>query len=134
MLKRINWDTLGISASMVCAIHCAILPLFLTSLPVLGLEIINNKAFEYFMIGLAAGVCLISLSHGLRKHHHKKLPAVIFVAGIVLLFAKEIFSGIEVWLLVPAVLMIISARILNQKYCKKANHCHTGDCVHDTLI
>lgn len=86
------------------------------------------------MIGLAAVVGIISLSHGLRKHHHKKLPTIIFSAGIVLLFAKEIFSSVEIWLLVPAAVMIISAHILNQRYCKKANHCHTGDCVHDSLL
>ncbi|HAL95914.1 MAG TPA: MerC domain-containing protein, partial [Chitinophagaceae bacterium] len=33
MRFRINWDALGISASIACAIHCALLPLFLSSLP-----------------------------------------------------------------------------------------------------
>ena len=50
---KMNWDALGISASIACAIHCAILPLFLTSLPVFGIEIINNELFEISMIVLA---------------------------------------------------------------------------------
>jgi len=31
---KVNWDALGVGASLACAIHCAVLPLILTSLPV----------------------------------------------------------------------------------------------------
>ena len=134
MIKKINWDALGISASLACAIHCAVLPLFLSSLPVLGLEILHNKAFEYGMIMLAAVIGTISLSHGLRKHHHKKLPMIIFLGGISLLLTKEIFTDYEVWLLMPAATMIISAHILNYRYCRMASHCHSSDCAHESLV
>lgn len=134
MINKINWDALGISASLACAIHCAILPLFLSSLPVFGLEILHNKIFEYFMIVSAAVIGCISLSHGLRKHHHKKLPVIIFLIGISLLFAKEIFVYLELWLLIPAAAMIIYAHVINYKYCRKANHCHTNDCSHESLL
>jgi MerC mercury resistance protein len=134
MLKKINWDALGISASLACAIHCAILPLFLSSLPIFGLEILHNKLFEYCMIMAAAVIGTISLSHGVRKHHHKKLPVIIFLCGISLLFAKEIFIRFEIWLLVPAAAMIISAHIINYRYCRMANHCHAGDCSHERLV
>jgi hypothetical protein len=50
---KINWDALGITASLACAIHCAVLPLMLTSLPLFGINIIHNAIFEYSMIGLA---------------------------------------------------------------------------------
>ena len=43
---KINYDALGIATSLACAIHCAILPLVLTSLPVLGVNIIHNIPFE----------------------------------------------------------------------------------------
>jgi len=38
---------------LACAIHCALLPLILTSLPLFGVELIDNIAFEYGMIVLA---------------------------------------------------------------------------------
>ncbi|MEY3186772.1 MAG: hypothetical protein RL675_596, partial [Bacteroidota bacterium] len=47
---KINYDALGIAASVACAIHCALLPLVLSSLPVLGVNIINNIWFEMLMI------------------------------------------------------------------------------------
>jgi len=56
MKTKINWDALGIATSLACAIHCALLPLFLTSLPLLGFNIIENTGFEYLMILIAFAV------------------------------------------------------------------------------
>src|SRR5438477_9842208 len=101
-VKKINWDALGITASIACAIHCALLPLFLTSLPLFGINIINNIYFEAGMILLAFGIGAYSLYHGYRKHHHSKLPLGLFSAGIIFLILKELFVAYEAWLLVPA--------------------------------
>ena len=46
MNLKINWDALGITASLACAIHCALLPLFFTSLPILGINIIENPVVD----------------------------------------------------------------------------------------
>jgi hypothetical protein len=134
LAKKINLDTLGISASLACAIHCAVLPLFFTSLPVFGLEIIQNKTFEYSMIGFAGCIGLYALYHGWKKHHHKKLPAIIFVLGLLFLILKEAFVSIELWLLIPAAIFIVSAHFLNYRFCRQANHCHTSDCNHEHLV
>jgi hypothetical protein len=69
-LKKVNWDVVGTITSVACAIHCALLPIVLTSLPLLGIEVIHNRAFEYFMIGLAFVIGAFSLLRGyLYKHH-----------------------------------------------------------------
>ena len=127
---KINWDALGITTSLACAIHCAVLPLVLTSLPLFGINIIENVSFEYFMIFLAMGIGTVALLHGYRKHHHRLLPWLIFLAGVALLFAKQYWHKYQPWLLVPAVVAIVTAHYLNYRFCKKANHCHTGDCDH----
>ena len=130
MLSKINWDALGITASIACAIHCAVLPLLLTSLPVFGINIIDNLAFEYGMILLALGVGGWSLYHGYRRHHHQRLPLMIFGLGMALLFAKEIFHDLKLWFLIPAVITITIAHYINFRYCRAANHCHASDCNH----
>src|SRR5450432_2971862 len=109
MAGKINWDTLGITASVACAIHCAVLPLVLTSLPVFGFDIVQNSFFEYGMILLAFLVGIYSLSHGFRKHHGRFLPFTIFSIGILFLLAKQVWHTLHLWLLVPAVIAIISA-------------------------
>jgi len=130
MFSKINWDALGITASVACAIHCAVLPLLLTSLPVFGVNIIDNLAFEYGMIILAMGIGGWSLLHGYRRHHHQRLPLLIFGLGISLLFAKEVLHDFKFWFLTPAVTAIVTAHFINFRYCRQANHCHAADCNH----
>lgn len=127
---KINYDALGITASLACAIHCAVLPLMLTTLPVFGVNIINNYFFEYFMIFLAFLIGIYALYHGYKKHHHKVWPVALFTAGITLLLLKELFHHYHLWLLFPAVLMIVLAHYINYRLCRKANHCHSNDCDH----
>lgn len=130
MNLKFNLDALGIATSMACAIHCALLPLFLQSLPLFGVEIIDNAAFEYFMIALAAGIGTYALYHGWKKHHHKKMPLLIFFAGVVCLIGKQVFHEQQLFFLVPAVIFIVWAHYYNYRLCRKANHCHAHDCAH----
>ena len=130
MRFKINWDALGIGASLACAIHCALLPLFLSSLPLFGINIINNESFEAGMIMFAFGIGSYSLYHGYRKHHHSLLPFLFLVAGFVFLVIKEFYIHYETWLLIPAVVFIITAHLLNYRYCRVHNHAHVEDCDH----
>lgn len=124
MRLKLNWDVLGISASIACAIHCAVLPLVLTSLPVFGVEIIDNAGFEIVMIMIAAAVGVYSLYHGYKKHHRQLTPLFIFTFGILFLCAKQVWHEQQLWLLPPAVFFIVTAHYFNYRSCKKAAHCH----------
>lgn len=130
MKLRFNWDALGIATSLACAIHCAILPLILSSLPVLGMNIINNEGFENFMIFVAFAIGSVSLWHGFRKHHHSLLPLMLFLGGIGLLVAKQVWHDFQYWLLPLSLVMIVSAHFLNFRYCRVHNHAHSDDCRH----
>lgn len=129
-MTKINYDALGIATSVACAIHCAILPLVLSSLPLFGINIINNAVFEYGMIFLALCVGLYSLWHGYKKHHHSSIPITLFATGISMLFMKQIFHAHFLYFLIPAVILIVSAHWINYQSCKKADHCHMDDCNH----
>ena len=130
MSEKLNWDALGITTSVACAIHCAVLPLLLTSLPVFGFDIISNAFFEYGMIILAFLVGAYALSHGFLKHHHRFLPFSIFSVGILFLVAKQVWHDLHLFFLFPAVAAIISAHYLNYRLCKVHRHAHAGDCAH----
>lgn len=130
MSGKINWDALGVTASLACAIHCAVLPLIFTSLPFLGIDIISSKIFEFGMIGLAFAIGVIALSHGYRKHHHRLYPIIFFSAGISVLLVKEAMADIEIPLSIVAVVLIISAHYLNYRLCRGHNHAHKEDCDH----
>lgn len=127
---KVNWDALGISASLACAIHCALLPLMLNSLPILGVNIIDNMAFEWFMIVLAAGIGVFSLWHGYKLHHHSLRPLTLFGIGMAFLIAKQIWHPYQIPLLILAVSFIVVAHVKNYSSCRVHNHAHAEDCDH----
>ena len=130
MKAHINWDALGITTSVACAIHCALLPLFMSSLPLFGVNIIENIGFEYGMIALAFFVGAYSFYHGFRKHHHSLVPFLLFGVGIGFLLAKMHWHEWKNWLLLPAVVCIVTAHFLNFRMCRVHNHAHSDDCNH----
>ena len=117
MAIKLNWDMMGIAASVACAVHCAVLPVILTSLPLFGINIIHNSFFEWGMIGLAFLVGIYSLRHGYIKHHQNPLPMFVFLAGFLFLVLKQFFSNQEYLFLTMAVFLIISAHVINLRRC-----------------
>jgi hypothetical protein len=127
---KFNWDALGIAASLACAIHCAILPLLLSSLPLFGINLIDNMSFEFFMILAAFLIGINSLSHGYKKHHKKIGPSVLFSLGIIFMISKQIWHNWQLFFLIPAVISIISAHFWNYRLIKKSNACISKTCSH----
>ena len=117
---KLNWDAMGIITSLACAIHCALLPLLVTSLPLFGINIIHNSFFEWGMIALAFLVGSYSLFHGYIKHHHSYAPVLIFVVGFVFLVLKQFFVEFEYSFLAIAVAFIITAHFYNYRLCHQS--------------
>ncbi|MBS1733199.1 MAG: MerC domain-containing protein [Bacteroidetes bacterium] len=126
---KINWDGLGIITSIACAIHCAVLPLILSTLPLFGINIIHNPYFEWGMILLALCIGTYSLYHGYIKHHHSLVPISLFISGMFFLFAKQAFHTYETMLLVPAVVLIVTAHYYNYRMCHRSK-CSSPHHVH----
>jgi len=117
---KINWDAMGIATSVACAIHCALLPVIISTLPIFGINIIHNLFFEWGMIALAFSVGSYSLFHGYVKHHHAITPVMIFSFGFTFLVLKQFFSQLEYLFLALAVLLIISAHFYNYRLCHQS--------------
>ena len=116
LIKRINLDFMAMATSVACAIHCAFLPLVITSLPVFGINIINNSPFEWMMIGIAFVVGCFALIHGYQRHHKNMKPVLVFTAGFIFLILKQSFYKYEFLFLAPAVSLILYAHFLNFRY------------------
>ena len=130
MKLQINWNALGVSATVACAIHCALLPLFLSTLPLFGINILDNIYFEAGMMLIALLIGGLTLFHGYRKHHHRFTPLILFVTGMFFLIFKHFFSATVIWLIIPSSLLILFAYYLNWRLCRIAKHCHSSDCNH----
>ncbi len=111
-------DSIGMTASTLCAIHCAVVPILLTLLPLVGLGFLANQLFEWGMIVLALllGVSSIFLSY--FRTHHRIVPLLLLVAGFVLIIAGHIYlKGWVEAIIVPAGgLTIAFAHFINFKY------------------
>ncbi|HQY11170.1 MAG: MerC domain-containing protein [Ferruginibacter sp.] len=117
---KLNWDAMGIATSVACAIHCALLPVLMSTLPVFGINIIHNIFFEWGMIILAFAVGSYSLFHGFIKHHRSLLPVLIFTNGFIFLVLKQFLTRLEIPFLLIAVVFIISAHFYNYRLCHRS--------------
>jgi hypothetical protein len=119
MKLKINADLLGIGASVTCAVHCVILPVFLSGLSIFGINIIHNFWFESGMILFAFVVGMFSLRHGFLRHHSSSVPFLLFAVGMLFLLAKQFWHDYELILLPFALVLIILAHIFNFRFIRK---------------
>lgn len=116
--NRSRLDKIGMTASTLCALHCAVVPLLLTFLPLSGLGILTHPLFEWGMVLLALllGVSSIFLSY--FRTHRRAMPLLLLLIGFVAIIAGHIY--LHGWLeaiIVPAGgLTIALAHFLNYKY------------------
>ena len=75
-------DRVGIWFSMICAVHCMIMPIVLVLNPVLYL-IRWSRTADVIVLGLAAGIGLTSCCLGFR-HHRNPSPLLLVLAGVLM--------------------------------------------------
>jgi hypothetical protein len=78
------WDTLGVSGSVICAVHCLVTPLLLAGLPVLAPQRLHDPAVEACLLASCAVFGLLSLPRSYRREHRRVCPLALFTAGIAL--------------------------------------------------
>ena len=119
-------DNIGMTASTLCAIHCAAVPVFFTSLPLVGLGFLANPWVEWGMIIVALIVGVLSIAGSFLNSHHRVLPLLLLIIGFATIILGHIFT--KGWLeaiIVPAGgITIAIAHFINYKY---AGTCTSGD-------
>ena len=120
MIKKeeiMSLDRVGICTSLVCMLHCLVIPILL----VLGVDsliwLTSMKWMELTIIGLSFVIGLISFFGGYVRHRQHFIP-VLFVAGFLLLVNGESVS--RLWLAmclsVTGAIVIAYAHVLNIKW------------------
>ncbi|AMR33652.1 hypothetical protein A0256_20570 [Mucilaginibacter sp. PAMC 26640] len=119
-------DNIGMTASTLCAIHCAAVPVFFTSLPLVGLGFLANPWIEWGMIIAALVVGVASIGGSFVNAHHRTLPLAMLITGFVTIILGHVFT--QGWLeavIVPiGGITIAVAHFVNYKY---AGTCNAGD-------
>ncbi|HVM88036.1 MAG TPA: MerC domain-containing protein [Puia sp.] len=123
---RSIWDKIGISASLICVVHCILLPIFFSALPFFGIEILENPAIEMITIGISFMAGSWALINGYRQYH-KNWLLILFIIGILLLIVSNTIvtkRSLEIALKSVAAAAIVTAHAYNWKFSKKCaiNH------------
>jgi hypothetical protein len=125
-------DALSLGLSFVCLMHCIILPLFLTSIPFLGIEILENIFIELGTIILALFIGGYAIRNGYLKYHRNMFIVFLFAIGISLMILSNfVFSAAEIWLKIFGGFVVCMAHIQNFTTSKKCTirlneNCGTG--------
>lgn len=81
-------DRFGAVGSLICAIHCAVLPLLIAALPSLGVAAWLGDGFERGFVLFATLLGLFSVIWGYRRH------GAIRALGLLLLGLAALWSGV----------------------------------------
>lgn len=124
-------DGIGATASFLCAIHCALLPLVVTLLPLAGLGFLAHGATEWALVACSALLGVSSLCLGFREHRRRSALAVLGV-GLALLAGGRIvesqgIGAVGVPLVVLGGLAIASAHLINRRLCHACRVCHPSE-------
>jgi hypothetical protein len=126
-------DTMGASASALCAIHCALMPFVVTALPLIGLGFLAERWAEWAFLGVAATLATLSLCLGQREHRSRGPLAVASVGVVLLLCAQGGHHHVDdghihiEWsvmaLKVLGGLTLAAAHLVNRRLCRACKSC-----------
>jgi len=108
-----SWvDSVGSVGAVLCAIHCALLPVALALLPMLGLGVFASPNFEIGFVLFATSLAIASLWHG-YGHHRAYHAFLVLVPGLALLWAGIFVSALHHPLVAHAVTMSIGGTLVS---------------------
>ena len=122
-----SWDRIGIVASSACAVHCAVLPFAVAALPFVGLQHLGDERLEWTMVLLTAVVGLVGHARAYRFNHRHLAPALIFIAGLLLVVGARLFletHRLGPWALVIGGGLAAASHWANLRSCR----CCVADC------
>jgi len=126
-------DSVGSAVAMVCAVHCALLPFVLATLPALGLGLLAVQQWELPYVAFASVLALASLWLGFRRHRVYRALAFL-VPGLVAVWAGLLVPALHDDLVRHAVAMtfggtlIAVAHLVNLRLTH--GHVHDATCSH----
>ena len=120
----LNLDFVGFTASMLCAVHCAAVPLLLTFGALSGLAWLETPWIEMSFIGVSLVVASWSLLRSYLIHHQKFTAISVVLLGFLLIVTSRFAAeGWEPALTVLGGVAIAVAHIINWRMCKQCQTC-----------
>ncbi|GAB2497741.1 MerC domain-containing protein [Pseudoxanthomonas sangjuensis] len=126
-------DRLGATGSLLCAVHCAVLPLLIALLPALGVSAWLGDGFERAFVAFATLLGAFSLVWGWRRHRAVRALGLLAL-GLAALWAAVLYAPLHATLVPHAVAMTFGgtlvgvAHVINLRL--NHGHVHDASCAH----
>ena len=126
-------DKFGSTSSLVCALHCALLPLLISLLPALGLSALAWSGLEWAFVCFASLLGIFSLWVGYQRH--KGYRALLFlVPGLALVWLGVLWPDAHRQLVLHTVLMSVGGTLIAVAHLVNLRlshgHVHDASCGH----
>lgn len=128
-------DRFGFAVSLLCAIHCALLPVAIVLLPSLGLSLgvatLASDRFEEGFVLFATLFGLFTLVMGYRRHRVVRALGLL-VPGLALLWVGVLYPPLHHSVLPHAVAMTIGGTLVGLAHLANLRlvHVHDASCMH----
>lgn len=127
-------DRLGAWGSLLCAIHCALLPALLALLPSLGIALLADDRVESGFVLFATGLGLFSLVWGYRRHGRARALGLL-LPGLGLLWMAVLYVPLHLstWphaLAMTAGGVLVGLAHLANLRMQHLRSCHHHGCAH----
>ncbi|WP_312709157.1 MerC domain-containing protein [Stenotrophomonas sp.] len=126
-------DRFGATGSLLCAVHCAVLPVLLAAAPSLGLSVWMSDGVELALVCFVTLLGLFSLVWGYRRHGAPRALGFL-VPGLVALWAGLLYGPLHHSAVPHAVVMTLGgvlvgvAHLVNLRL--NHGHIHDASCAH----
>jgi hypothetical protein len=111
------WDRLGISASLLCIVHCLLAPALAISIPLISTWAIPNW-FHWLMAVIIFPVAFLALWRGFKRHH-QGIVLVLGTVGLFLIGVGLFIHGDNLEFAFTGLggLFLVSAHLINLRAC-----------------
>jgi phosphoglycerol transferase MdoB-like AlkP superfamily enzyme len=86
-------DSLAISMSVICAVHCLLTPLLIALLPIISTTFWVHENFHLWMVFLVVPTTSLAVFMGCRKHKDK-LVAALSITGLAFILFIAVYQYI----------------------------------------
>lgn len=119
------FDRIGATGSLVCAVHCALLPLLIAALPSLGVALWLGDGFEAGFVAFASLFGLSVLVWSYRRHHAMRALGLL-LPGLAALWLAILYAPLHHSVLPHALVMTLGGVLVGLAHWQnlRLNHGH----------
>ena len=126
-------DRVGATGSLLCAVHCALLPMLLALLPTFGIAAWLGDDFERGFVLFASALGLFTLLWGYRRHRAVRALGLL-VPGLSALWLGVLYAPLHEAAVPHAVVMTLGGTLVGLAHLANLRlshgHVHGAHCAH----